>query len=289
MKILTSDNIPCWYELSWREDGPSIVLRVHQEFIDNSQKIPDNAPIAELFRDDFKFKQFCGNFEKNFGFDNALRRLPARDEFVEFSIDIPHMKKRTEEKCPDCNGTGKDEFLLRECFHCDGSGKETFLEWGQIYAISASLTVFFTFSQFPIEETSSQLHQLFTIKTVADKDMHGGSLWGEFSIPFTDWLISLGQVDLPEVVHAMQVTHKQLFGQLKEFDKYSFRACLRESGSIIIDCPGNACGIHPEINTRWEGFGYKFTCHNVDTPWQQLTLLTALAVLHDRAREEIKA
>lgn len=36
-KILTQDDIPCWYEISWRKSIPAIVLRVHQDFIKNTK------------------------------------------------------------------------------------------------------------------------------------------------------------------------------------------------------------------------------------------------------------
>lgn len=55
----------------------------------------------------------------------------------------------------------------------------------------------------------------------------------------------------------------------------------------MLNCPGNACGIHPVIHWEEGENGYKFSCHNVDTPMQQLTLLAGLATLHDKARQEM--
>ncbi len=81
----------------------------------------------------------------------------------------------------------------------------------------------------------------------------------------------------------------RLFG-LKDYDKWSFRVSVGD-GFITIDCPGNACGIHPDHNAGLrieKDEGYEFTCHNVDSPAQQLTLLAGLAALHDKARKEIK-
>jgi hypothetical protein len=63
------------------------------------------------------------------------------------------------------------------------------------------------------------------------------------------------------------------------FDHFRFE--ISEKGGLIIDCPGDACGINP---SGWSQIspdrGYKFGCHNVDTPAQQLILLIGLAVLH---------
>ena len=57
----------------------------------------------------------------------------------------------------------------------------------------------------------------------------------------------------------------------------------------MFDCPGNACGIHPtEVDLRYDLGGYEFSCHNVDSPAQQMALIVGLAALHDMARKEMK-
>ncbi len=71
-------------------------------------------------------------------------------------------------------------------------------------------------------------------------------------------------------------------GIIRDFYTHSFSAYVREKTRIIIDCPGDACGIHPEIS---HGIGgYRFRCHNVDNMTQQLVLLYALAQLQTMAR-----
>ena len=122
--------------------------------------------------------------------------------------------------------------------------------------------------------------------------MHGGSLGGEYSIPFVKWLATLfGTNSIPEMVKAMKIAYNRMLG-LHKFDQFHFLASVDyESGWLNVSCPGNACGLNPIHGAGYDmkrGLGYEFDCHNVDTPMQQITLLAGLAALHDRARKEIK-
>ena len=76
--------------------------------------------------------------------------------------------------------------------------------------------------------------------------------------------------------------------------QHDFRAgVFSEFGWLNTDCPGNACGLNPSLDAEYDMkkpcHGYKFSCHNVDTAAQQLTLLAGVAALHDKARQEIKS
>ncbi|MFH2062463.1 MAG: hypothetical protein ABIJ43_05760 [Candidatus Beckwithbacteria bacterium] len=292
IKMLTRENIPCWYELSFRKTKPAIVLRVHKDFIKSTAPVSDDAPIVADFKKQFSFKSFIGTFDGNFGFDNAFIRKGEKREFVEFVIQIPVIKKDAG-ICDYCNGSGEGDFLDGKCLSCNGSGRDYELDWRMADAISASLTIFFNLSWFPEVETSSLLDQLMTIETITVKDAHGGSLWGEFSISLCNWLYSLeqsGHYDIPEIIESMQTTHRKMYVRLDSYTKHSFRAYVRDNGRLTLDCPGDACGIHnsPEDSTGQMNRGRKFNCHNVDHLGQQLTLLSGLATLHDKARKEIE-
>jgi hypothetical protein len=43
MYLLTRQDIPCWYELSWQEKIPAILLRVHEDFIKDAVKISEKC------------------------------------------------------------------------------------------------------------------------------------------------------------------------------------------------------------------------------------------------------
>ena len=73
-------------------------------------------------------------------------------------------------------------------------------------------------------------------------------------------------------------------GPLKAFYNESFKAFVQKEARLIIDCPGDACGIHPDIYFEGVGGG-SFGCHNVDQMFQQLSLLAGLSKVHSMARE----
>lgn len=297
MKLLTYENIPCWYELSWRAEPPTIVLRLHRDFIAGAKVISLEAPIVREFMKEFLFTNWNGDFTRNWGFEDAFVRQGEKEEFVEFWVSIPKVKWRTTESCKYCNGSGKNPLFEDEdekCFSCDGSGKAYAMDWKTAYAISASFTVFSNLSNHPEQETRAAVPQLLTVQTITRRESHGGSLGGEYSIPLARWMASLGDgTKMTEMVEAMKAAHRRLFDDEK-FDLHcsSFRASIDyEDGWLNVSCPGEACGLNPE---HGEGMamrkkrGYKFGCHNVDTPMQQLTLLAGLAALHDRARKELR-
>lgn len=280
MKRLGTDNMPCWYELSWQKIKPAIKLRIHKDFIKNTRPVREDAPIVIRLKEEFSFKNFIGNFDGNFGFDNAFIRSKETKEFVEFLIKIPKIKHK-KGVCENCNGSGENDFGGM-CFSCGGEGIEYINKWELAYAISASFTAFPSLSCFSERETSSSLLQLLTISTITEMKPAGGSIGGELSVPLRNWMDSLGRSgksNIFEMVEAMQLAHKVMFG-LKEHEKDDFRAFVgQKDGWLSTSCPGNACGIDPEENG--------FSSHNVDSPFQQIELIASLAALHDKAREEM--
>ena len=289
IKLLIRENIPCWYELSWRTVEPTIILKVHKDFIKNTGSFPDTHWMAANLKQQFGFANFVGNFEGNFGFDNAFIRSGGTEEFAKFEVPIPLIRKK-KGVCRECKGSGKDE--VGDCLYCMGEGKEYFFDWKLANAISANFTVFFMHSRFPKKETSCPLPQLMTVQTITQAEIHGGSLSGEFSIPLCDWLKQLeeraDQEVLEAVTEAMWSAYTKMVNRPTLYPKYQFRAWIHDGGRLTLDCPGNACGIYIPPESTWrEDRGRKFSCHNVDIPMQQITLLAGLAALHDKARREI--
>ena len=290
IKTIIKENVPCWYGLSWRQKKPAIVLKIHKDFIASIKPVSEDAPIIKSLKEEFKFKRFVGSFEGNFGFDDAFILAGEKENFVEFIIKIPKVKKWTNKNCSYCNGSGKEIFVdsRRDCYHCEGTGKERIFDWQPAYRISANFTVFTTLAQFPKVETSAPFLQLMTINTTTGMDY--ALLDGEYCIPFVKWLSSLSRNSIPEMIQAMKIAYNRMLG-LRKFDQFHFRASVDfESGWLNVDCPGNSCGLNPAHGAGYDmerGLGYEFDCHNVDTPMQQITLLAGLAALHDRARKEL--
>ncbi len=207
---------------------------------------------------------------------------------MEYMAEIPQIKKKTGKKCADCKGTGKSKYDSDEkCLFCGGSGRQWTIDRKDAYAISASFTIFTRWLEYCEIETSASCPQLLTVQTITEIGTHGGSLSGDISIPMRKWLESLGErVELLEMTRAMKIAYDRMFG-LRDYDQYSFNA-YAANGRFIADCPGDRCGLHPSDWYARKEEGYEFSCHNVDSPVEQITLLAALGALRDRARKEIE-
>lgn len=289
IKMIMRENVPCWYGLVFKEDPPSIGLRIHEEFIENKKVDFEKAPMIKFLAESLRIPNFRGNFNKDIGFGGILKHTGDKDGFVEFMAKIPKVKKQTNRKCTDCEGTGKRKWgdQDEECLFCEGSGLQWIMDWKDTTAISASFTVLTGWLRFCEIETFAFYPQLLTVQTITEEGPHGGSLSGEISIPMRNWLESLGErAELSEMTRVMKIAYDRMFG-LRDLNMYRFDA-YATNGRFIANCPGDACGLHPSDWYARKEEGYEFSCHNVDSPAQQITLLAALAALNNRARKEIK-
>lgn len=289
IKMLTYENISCWYELSWNESEKAIILSIHKDFIETNKADLENAPIVKEMTGRLSLQPFAGDFTKNIGFGGIFERTGEEDGFIQFRARIPQVKKDTGNKCKGCKGTGERDWggYTNKCLFCNGTGKQWTMDWKEVKAISASLTVLTIYLRCYEIETSTPYPQLMTFQTITEEGMHGGSLSGEISIPLYNFLKAFGEhAELSEVIRAMKIAHDTMVGN-RELYQYSFDAYVKK-GHFIINCPGDACGLNPSDWYTHEGQGYEFSCHNVDSPIQQLTLLVGLATLNDMARRELK-
>lgn len=284
-----------WYELSFDARRATIILRVHRNFIRNLElEATVDSPFIQAFMEEFGFAQFDGSLTRDFGFERTFRlRQTCPDGFNEFDAKLPRVEKITDESCEMCAGTGKDRTRWdNRCLYCEGAGRKTDYDWKAAYAISAGFTVFCDLAFHPRwgkgPDPPPDKSQLLTLQTMTRSGAHGGSISGMLSIPLVAWL-SRFQADarLPVVENAMRVAYNRMFIMRSYVAAREFRAWLRDDrGYLLIDCPGDACGLHPSDFApplaRLEG--YNFTCHNVDSPVQQLTLIAGLAALCDRVR-----
>ena len=291
MKIITRENVPCWYELSWNRQCRAVTLRVHREFADSIKEIPQTSPMVDSMKKQFGFKIFGGSLRGTFGFDEAFTYVGESEDFLIHRIFTPTVRFPSRKKCNRCRGSGRDpDRWKKKCLMCQGCGRE-YEYSNEDRAISASFTLFSMLARGPEIETSCSLPQLLTFKTITIQDRHGGSISGEFSIPLCKWLVGFPErASVSLVQKAMICAYDRMYG-LTNYDRCNFKASMLSGpGRLFMDCPGNACGIHPDSSHfRGEEDGYDFTCHNVDSSLQQFTLIAGLAALHDLARKQIKS
>ncbi len=325
--LLDREHASCWYEIGFNKKKPAILANVHRDFLKFLPSLK-GSPMVDYFMEEFGFSNFSYDIaNSHFGFNDTFQRVGEKDSFINFSIEIPVWEKELmrccslcqgnkkdllfggdcvncratgQEKkiiiCQDCKGEKKDAFG-DDCRNCKGEGKmvETLLDFDACYVVSATFSIFFTlmsFGQNKDHAVISQKPQLILIDTTTQKSTHGGSLCGRYSVPLVNWLSAFKpNTSLRKMENAMLITHKRVFGsKSSDYDHHSIWAKVAyENGWLNVNIPGSACGLHPACSMGIEkGLGYQFSCHNVDSPMQQLTLLAGLGALCDQARQEIK-
>ena len=289
-KFIIQEDVPCWYELSYSSGStPRLVIRIVEDFL-RTNPLPVDAPIFRFFDQEFKFPPMQSEFGKNWGFGGCLKFEGSSDGFQVYSAEIPRVRVVTG-KCKNCKGSGRDQFRDGHCFFCNGKGKEHEYQMQRSHEICASLAILFEYLGYVSEsDTGASRNQLLTVSTTLRLSMHGGSLSGHYSRILVDWMSAQGYpVAIPAMEQAMREAWERMMGadQVK-LERYYFRAQIdHKNGWLNVTCPGNACGLNPNHLEPRPGRGYEFSCHNVDSSIQQLTLLASLGALHDVVRKEV--
>lgn len=226
-----------------------------------------------------------------FGFNNS-HTVSENNDTVVLATSLPVIEKLDDEPCRFCEGTGRRHYSEDICFHCNGTKRKVEYDPADAIAISATHTLLFDLLRAvsPNIQLDIGTRQLLHLQLCTSIGAHGGSLGGVFSPELVGWLEEQGhRRHLPEVEYTVQAVWKYMHPISRatwDNDPVQFRTSIRDDGFLTIDCPGDACGIHPETFPPYEeDMGYRFDCHNVDSSVQQLTLLCALGKLSDMALE----
>lgn len=125
--------------------------------------------------------------------------------------------------------------------------------------------------------------------------LHAAPLGGTVAPVFVDWLDTLRKsrrrlYDVEEVMctawNAISTYKIKTEDGPNPF--MGFRATLGKNGSLILSVPGNACDVATEDWwNRRDGAGHDLSCHNLDSPLQQLSLIAGLCCLHDLASKDL--
>jgi hypothetical protein len=291
MRRLANENAPCWYELSWDSAKCSLVVRIHEKFLESVGKFCVNEETVQYVAQKYSFLKFSRELIGNIGFEDALLWRGKVGEFVEWVIPIPCIRTLLNRKCSNCQGSGQDDSGRGVCPACHGLGKDHVINNGRLSSIVATLEVLFSWLEiFRIDTGSSRL-QLMTINTVFDPGQYNGlAIGGDFSPAMSQWL---GRIEtnqpLTVAIEAMRQVDEVMCGVSRGFSSnFHFQAMSQQRfGGFYLQCPGNSCVIHHEGLSKKFSDGDIFTCHNVDSSVQQITLLVGLAALHDQARREL--
>jgi|SRR3989344_5624922 len=304
MNEMMKKNMPWVYRLSWcgdDPDNPAIVLAVRKDLLNDYPVFsPDNIFIwglkAELGLDTL-YDCFNGDLKSgNFGFNNSFERIgnAETENGIKFLIRIPEIKKYTGAICEICGGTGEEKEYGRFCFPCHGEGEKWLYDWHSAFAVSASFTAFFSVMEYcfcnfskNIKQMEMEEPQYLTIESQTSKGAHGCSFHGIISkflrnrlaiaTNLADGIFSR-KIYESQVIKAMKITYQKM---MKEKESLGWYDVSFSGGLIHLSCPGDACGIDPNLFYDDKEIGYRFSHHNIDNPAEQITLIAGLAKLCD--------
>jgi hypothetical protein len=148
-------------------------------------------------------------------------------------------------------------------------------------------------------EAVSNRAQLASVTTICDNHAHAGyghAVTGHIYPAFRRWMIryALEHAETRGHVPQAEEAMRQVYGAVapSETREYAEDCCARigAEGRFYLTCFGNACdlAIYPDSDhSDREESPTNFSCHNLDTVFQQLTLLAGFAVLQELAAEDV--
>jgi hypothetical protein len=286
MKILSHESMSRWYTLSFDEKRQGILISVDREFA-KSVIVPVDSPIvyynSKKLDADGLFDRFSPSMDEEFGWNGSLKKVAEFEETVDYLFAFPRYEITTHRPCMDCSGTGKNEFE-ESCHYCNGDKVEIVMDYRNVSISAISLALFFDRAHFYQGETLSKKPQLLLLNTIVQAGLHGGSLGGKFGPEMAEYLHLLTDGSFKKLTRAMMFAHSSMV-KFRAHDEFCFRYG-GDNGRIYLSCPGNACDILMEpynFNTKSGG---EISCHNVDSAFQQITLLVGLAKLCDLWEEQ---
>ncbi len=142
-----------------------------------------------------------------------------------------------------------------------------------------------------------QLLTFHSRATCATSVGYGHAVSGELYPAFRAWLARRAERMSADdnILGEAQVAMKQAYAHVAHPNARQFahecRARIHKSGRFILECPGNACdlAIYPDSDHfhLMPDSVTNFSCHNLDSAAQQLTLLCGLAALCDAASMDL--
>lgn len=251
------ERVPAWYEVGLAEGCKAIIVRLHRQTAAYvKRRLTRSSPFVLGLTKELKIPEFLPPTEEAWGFGMVLvPALEERDDWMAWQCPLPVWTKE---------------------------------HWTSAYAVSATLNVLFTCAYSLEEPTVSPMPQLLQLSFCTFRDMHGGSLNVEVAAALSAWIATQPDNSRNEKIEeAMKRAYQQTYrSRMSELDTHRFRAWFRQPHWVNLTVPGNACGLDPKDYDACPGHGYTLLPHNVDSPFQQLTLLAGIAAMHDLARKD---
>lgn len=270
-----------------------------------------------LFDDYFResdFAQARNLFGSYFGLGQTMVLEDKSGEFWRFRAVIPEGMIYSDKVCPACHGSKIDQkrladyFITMECGSCAGSGLKATKQFGLAYElannISLLLDIVWLLEYNCPEKIDNQRPMLMFLQTGIEgygKQFIGGY----FTQALSDYLQAkitnqTAEQLTSEISQRMYLAFNlMVYGrhELRYQDEYDFLTHLcgasNEKLLLVVQVHGvNGCSVYSDDGlcvltpAKHEEDVFSLTCHNIDTPIQQISLIVGLAYLCGSARNK---
>jgi hypothetical protein len=292
--LLEYEDIPRHFTLTIDTETDFPCIRIYNDILQSIREFPPDIIESiqknlNLDKERFPYTKISDGV---FGFGLLLEPIEKTDDQTTFRLNLPVVHKLSSEDCAECSGSGYNKVLRMECLKCFGSGKSSIIEWCEVYALLTSVAMLFERLEHCFDKKrkiQTDEKQLLSLIQRVDYGTHGSSIGGKFSPYFINFLKSFGEnYRWQHVSDLVFSTYEHMWipenpRKDKSFGRMRTGAYQSLPGNLMIDVPGDACGIHPSphVEKICDDQGIKFTCHNVDNPMQALSILTGLAAMCD--------
>jgi len=265
MDLYNSKPVPVRYDLIFRMDGKKPVF-VLSAFTDLIKSVPSEAPIIKSLQ-----KRFGGIGE----FVNSNDGLGFGGVFVPYLPFLP------------LKGFSTWRALIP--FKVIGDKKS---DWSSAYKLACSISVIAIALEYAkCESNPRSLQQLATHLLVCNGGMGGFGIAATLSPVARNWIATHRPETEATARTATIAVYEQMwpdyFREDKEFRLHDFRVWDNGNGTgLVIDIPGQACGLYVDGMDLDKGPGWSLDTHNVDSPIQQLSLLAGLCSILALVRQD---
>ena len=309
-----------YFDFYSEEEPLALVFAVSRQLINFHEALSDEQllNLAEKFGRAYRFwqeiweekniKRAREMFRGSFGRGNVLLESGGDTDFIFFKAIIPSGAIYYEhEVCPDCQGTKINPIYDRPCQTCYESGFKTGKNPKLRSLLAENLCLFLRWIDFLTFncKTTHERPLLMFVQTnnggYGNQDVFG--FYTKEFANYLDYVIDAQKID--DLKKAVSLIMQQSYSWLcygkknTTYDKlFKFPVIIdrREHGHDIkpffsVQVPGqNGCHVYSYDTSCAYAAGdedkiFSMTCHNIDSPSQQISLLVGLAYLSRAARQ----
>lgn len=264
---------PAYCEVGVFEEGKGLILSAHRKFAESLKSLTA-VPTRPLFQDFENNLQICPikPYESDtvaWGFGNVFTPHSTDESWVRWHCEFPE----------SANNLSSDD------------------DWRRRNEFAASMRVLTLLASTFQEHTDSTRNQLadfsIGVPNYSADFFDQAPLSAIFYPTFAKWIRTQEHLKRsPDTEAQMRTTYQRMSRwPVKSSDR--FEVSYHGPHYVLFTVPGDRCELNPtrygaliEKNGEQKVNGYELSGHNVDTLMQQMTFMTAIAALHDKARAD---